>query len=105
MTDRDRSRWCWDRVWIARVEALGVRVDVPLAGMTLGARRSFARRFVAETPSWRDVAWEEEVEWGSRREQLLGFVNTLDMEVALEDLPSGEPDPQLTLGLESASYV
>lgn len=82
--------------------------------MTLGARRSFARRFVAETPSWRDVTWEEEIEggWGSRREQLLGFVNAIDMEVALEDLPGLEPtqEPvpqlsQLTLGLESASHV
>lgn len=81
--------------WVARAEALGVRVDAPLAGMTLGARRSFARRFVAETPSWCDVTWE----------QLFGFVNALDMEVALDDLPGPGPMPQLTLGLESGSYV
>ena len=58
MTDRDRSRWCWDRVWIG-------------CGKSKAPTRSTAG----------------------------------DMEVALEDLPSGEPDPQLTLGLESASYV
>jgi len=94
--------------WVARAEALGVRVDAPLAGMTLGARRSFARRFVAETPSWCDVTWGEETPggWGSRREQLFDFVNAVDMEVALDDLPGPrDPMPQLSLGLESGSYV
>lgn len=94
--------------WADQARAMGVRVDDPLRGYQLGERRAFARRFVTETSSWRDVsAWTETEAspgWGTRREQLLSFVDQVDIERvgSIDEVPLGEPIAQLGLFAEAA---
>ena len=79
--------------WADRARALGVRVDDPLRGFDLGERRTFARRFVAETSRWDPAGnWNpEEVGW-TRREQLLAFRDGLELE-SIPEFADDEPAP------------
>lgn len=94
--------------WAGQARAMGVRIDDPLRGYQLGERRAFARRFCDETPSWRDVsAWTETEAspgWGTRREQLLAFVDQVDLERVggVDEVPLSEPMAQLGLFAEAA---
>lgn len=67
--------------WIDRVRAGGVRVDDPLRGYEIGERRTFARRFVAETVAWGPGEDPDERGW-TRHEQLLSFVDSFDFDRA-----------------------
>lgn len=77
--------------WAARARALGVRVDDPLRGYTLGERRVFARRFVAETPAW--AVGEDDERGYTRSEQLLSFLDGFELErlPSMDDAAGGEP--------------
>ena len=81
--------------WAPALRALGVRVDDPLRGYTVPERRMFARRFLAETPAWRDGDDPDERGW-TRAEQLDAFADAFDFE-RMEIGEPAAPDPQLGL--------